>query len=116
MAVDRAKIPQTHLFKDEAAAVTAPAVSLQRARSGMKPDFREGALETLLSLVRQFQCDFALGQTPQKAFKVARKFGVGRMGDELVEIIRNRADVFGNAPFVVVENADEPLRGMSDVV
>ena len=38
------------------------------------------------------------------------------MRDEFVEIIRNGADVFGDAPFVIVENADEPLGGVTDVI
>ena len=39
-----------------------------------------------------------------------------RAGDELVQIVRDRADVFSDAPLVVVEDADEPFGGLRDVV
>ena len=41
---------------------------------------------------------------------------VGRVGRDLVEVMGDGADVFGDAPFVVVEDDDEPLGGIGDVV
>ena len=38
------------------------------------------------------------------------------MGDELVQVAGDGADVLGDAPLVVVEDADEPLGGVGDVV
>src|ERR1700761_1392328 len=41
---------------------------------------------------------------------------VARIGDELVQVTGDGADVLGDAPFVVVKDADELLGGMSHVV
>src|SRR4051812_11763718 len=41
---------------------------------------------------------------------------VTRIGDQLVQITRNRTDVLGDAPFVIVENSDEPFGGVCNVV
>src|SRR5689334_10677080 len=38
------------------------------------------------------------------------------MRDQLIEVAGNRADVFGDAPFVVIENADETFGGVGDVI
>jgi hypothetical protein len=38
------------------------------------------------------------------------------MGDELVQVIGDGADIFGNAPFIVVEDANEAFGGVPDVV
>ena len=50
------------------------------------------------------------GRRRTKLSKSFDKLVVARIGDELVEIAGNRADVFGDAPFVVVEDADEFFR------
>ena len=62
------------------------------------------------------QRQFALGQAAHEIFKILRQLVVARIGDELVEVAGNRADVLGDAPFVVVEDADESLRRVADVV
>ena len=57
-----------------------------------------------------------LGQAFHQALEVLLKLVVTGIGDELVEMGGNGADVFGDAPFVVVEDADETFGGVANVV
>lgn len=41
---------------------------------------------------------------------------VDGVGDELVEVLGNSADVFGNGPLVVVEDQDKAFSGCGNVV
>lgn len=38
------------------------------------------------------------------------------MGDQPVEVVGDGPDVFGDAPFIVVQDANEPFGGRRDVV
>ena len=116
MAVNRAEIPQPHLLEDQAAAIAAAAIHLHPARAGLEADVRQRALEAFLGFVREFQGQFALGQTPHEALEIPGELVIGGMGDEPVEVGGDGADVLGNAPFIVVEDADELLRRVRDVV
>ena len=64
----------------------------------------------------QFQSQLALGQAFDQAPKILLQPVIGRVRDEAVQISRNRADVLGNAPFVVVEDANEAPGRVRDVV
>ena len=66
--------------------------------------------------MREFQGKLTLGQAAHESLKVLGDLVVARIGDELVEVGRDRADIFGDAPFVVVQDADESLRRVADVV
>ncbi len=87
-----------------------------RAEARLQGHSGDGPFETLLRLVCQFQSQLALRQAFDQAPKILLQPVVGRMGDEAVQISRNRADVLGNAPFVVVEDADEAPGRVRDVV
>ena len=41
---------------------------------------------------------------------------IGRVRDDFVQVMGDRPDILGNAPFVVVQNADKALRRVGDVV
>src|SRR6185436_17609260 len=60
--------------------------------------------------------DFAFGESAQEALEIFRKLIVGRVGDESVQVVGDGADVFGDAPFVIIEDADKTFGGLGDVV
>ncbi len=70
MAVNRPQIPQAHLLENQAAAITATAIHLHPARAGLQAHVGQRALEPFLRLVREFQGQFALGQTPDEALEI----------------------------------------------
>jgi len=115
---DRQLAPDTasHFLKNQTAAVTAAAIGIHRAGIGLEADFRERALEALFSLVGQLQCQLAFGQPPDEPLKIPRQFVVRGMGNELVEVARDGADVFRNAPFIVIENANETPGRLPDII
>src|SRR5260370_7112983 len=41
---------------------------------------------------------------------------VGVAGDQLVQIVRDRSDIFRNRPFIVVQNNEKPFGGISYIV
>ncbi len=117
VSVNRAEITHAHFLENNRAAVTAAAVRIRARRCfGCSPTSVDRALEPALGPVRQLERQFALGQAAHEIFKIPRQLVVARIGDELVQVVGNRADVFGDAPFVVVEDADEPFRRVADVV
>ena len=114
--INRAKIPDAHLLEDQTAAIAAATIRLQNALAGLPPDFGQGTFEPFLRLVGKLQCQFALGQTPDEPFEIPSQFVIGRMGNELVKIAGDGADIFGNAPFIIVKNADKLLGRVGDIV
>jgi len=105
-----------HFLEQHRAAVTAATISVQCLGVCCKPNAGHRAFESAFRAMRQLDREVALGQAPNKTLKILRELVVARIGDELVEITGNRPDVFGDAPFVVVEDADEFLRRVTDVV
>src|SRR5207247_7835622 len=112
VAVNGAEIAEAHFFEDQTVAVTAAAIGLHGAGGGFKPHFSQRAFEAFFGLVGELQRQFAFGEAADEAFKVFGQLVVGGVGDEFVEIAGNGADVFGDAPLVVVEDADEALGGL----
>ncbi len=58
----------------------------------------------------------AVGQTGEEPFEIVMDLVVSRIGAEAIEIFGDRADVFGDGPFVVVENNDQTLGRADHVV
>jgi chemotaxis protein histidine kinase CheA len=48
--------------------------------------------------------------------QVAGDLVVARIGDQLVEVGRDGADVLGDGPLVIVEDADKLFRRVRDVI
>ena len=116
VAVNRAEIAHAHFLEQHRRAVAAAAVGFHEAGGRLQADAGERALETAFGAMRELEREFALGQAADEIFKILRELVVARIGDELVEVAGNRADVFGDAPLVVVEDADEFFRRVRDVV
>jgi len=115
VAVYGPQVAQPHLLENQAAAIATAALgSLRDIRR--QADFGQRALEPLLGFVGQLEGDLALGQPAQKPLEVARQLVVRGVRDELVEVGGDRPHIFGDAPFVVVQDADEPFGGMGNVV
>ena len=66
--------------------------------------------------MRELQREFALRQFADEIFEIFRELIVARIRDELVQVTGDRADIFRDAPFIVVENADEFFCRVRDVV
>ena len=64
----------------------------------------------------QSQSQFAFRQPPDKPLEVLGQLVVRRMRDELVQIARNRADILGDAPLVVIQDRNESLGGLRDII
>src|SRR5882672_3179633 len=101
MAINWAKIPQTHLLKDQTVAIPAASIRFHQARAGLQGNSGEGAFETFLSFVRELQCQLALGQLADETLEILGQLVVRRVRDELVKIRGDGANVFGDAPLVV---------------
>ena len=116
VTVNRPDVTQAHFLEDQAVAESAASVRTARVDARLQGHPGDGPFETLLRFVRQFQSQLALGQAFDQAAKIPLQPVIGRMRDESVQISRYRADVLGDAPFVVVEDADEALGRVGDVV
>ena len=116
VAVNRPDVTQAHLLEDHTAAVAAASVRPQMTVRRSQADLRDRTLEPLLGLVGQPQGQLALGQAFHQPLEILLQAVIGGVGDDLVEITGDRADVFGDAPLVVVENADEAAGRVGDVV
>ena len=77
--------------------------------------WRDEAFQSGLCLVNEFACGFSADPL-HEACSVFVKVYIRWVGDEAVQVIRNRTHVFGNRPFVVIENNDEPLGCGGDIV
>ena len=95
VAVDRAEVMQSHLLEE-------------RARHNQ-------ALHRDLGLLFQLD-DVAQVQFLECVSRFLVQGVIVGVRDDLVQIVGDCADVFGNRPLVVVEDADEFLRAMRDVV
>ena len=116
VAVYRADVTQAHFLKDDAAAVSAAPVRAQGTFRGLQRDFVDRAFESFFGLVCQPQGQFSFGQKFHQPLEILVQAVVGGMGDDPVQVTGDRSDVLGDAPLVVVENADEPPGGVGDVV
>ena len=116
VAVDRADVTQAHLLENQAAAEPAAAVARHHLLGRGERKLGDGPLDPFLGFVRQSKRDIALGQLSDQAFEVFLKLVIARVGDEPVEVGGDGPHVLGDAPLVVVEDADEPFGGMADVV
>ena len=95
VAIDRSVITQTELLEDHAR--------------------HEQAFHALLDFVRELHAGFPKDRLDEIA-RLLVQMRVGRVGDDAVKVIRNRADIFRDRPFIVVQHDDEPLGLRSDVV
>ena len=95
MAIDRAVVADAEIIENHA--------------------WRDEALQSCFRLVSELACGFAADplEEPSGVFMEVR---VGGIGHQAVQVIRNGAHIFGNRPFVVVENDDEALGGRGDIV
>ena len=89
VAVDRAVITQAQLLENHAG--------------------HEQVLHAFLDLVRELDRAPA-GDRFDETPRLVVQSGVGRVGDDVVQIARDRADVLGDGPFVVVQDDDEAPR------
>ena len=89
MAIDRTVVSQAQLFEDHAG--------------------QEQVLHTLLDFVRELDRTAAsdgFDETPRLVMQTS----VGRVGDDIIQVARDRADILGNGPFIVVQHDDEAPR------
>ncbi len=96
VAVNRAEVTQTEFLEEDAG--------------------EEDALGGLLGTVFQRHQFLAERHFLQEAVEVLVQPVERGIGDDAVEVLRDRADVLVNGPFVVVEDDDEALGGLADVV
>src|ERR1700690_1525981 len=77
----------------------------------------DDTLDGLFDLVpdlREFRTDPR--ETPEEMLYPLVCGGVGRMTHDPVEILGDRADVFGDAPFVIIQDGNEPFGRGLDIV
>ena len=99
VTINRPEIAHPHFLKQNWRAVTAAAVRFNgRLVVGFNPTPVSAPLKTAFGAMSQLERKFAFGQAADEIFKIAREFVVARVGDELVEIGGDGANVFGNAP------------------
>ena len=58
----------------------------------------------------------ALGQFLDQVGQIIVQPVVAGIGDDLVQVLRDGANIFVDAPFIVIEDADEFLGGMGNIV
>ncbi len=95
MTVDRSVVTQAEFFKNHAG--------------------QEQILHALFDLVREFDRALARDRFDEPARLVVQS-GVSRVRHDVVQVARDRANIFRDRPFVVVEHHDEPARLRSGVV
>ena len=95
VAVDRPEVAQPEILKND---------------TGQK-DLLHARLDLVGKVARSLAAD-----PLDELSRLLMKVGVGGTGGDPVEMLGNGAGVFGNRPLVVVQDDDEPLRGLSDVV
>lgn len=95
MAIDRAVVADAEIIENHA--------------------WRNEAFQSGLRLVNEFACGFSADPL-HEACRVFMEVRIRPVGDEAVQVIRNRAHVFCDRPLVVIENNDEPLGGRGDIV
>ena len=117
MPINRAKVANAQLFKNQTAARAAASVRQLLVVDRLQSNIRERALECFLGFLTEPERQFPLRSPPfQPPFKITVQLVVARIGDEFVQVIGNRPDNFRDAPFVIVENTDEFFRRVRDVV
>ena len=82
----------------------------------LQGDVGDGAFEGFFGFVAEPEGEFALGHLTHPVGEIFLEAIVARVRDELVEVVRDGTDVLGDAPLVVVENADEAFRRVRNVV
>ena len=93
--IDRAVIAEAEFFEDDAR--------------------QEEALHPFFDLVREVQHALA-GDCLDKAAGFFVQVRIGRIGHDVVQVARDRADVLGDRPLVVVQDDDEALGLRPNVV
>ena len=116
VAVNRAEITEAHFLKEHRAAMTAPAIGFHLADILLQAHAGQRALEAFLGLVRKLEGDVTLGQATDEIFKIPGQLVVAGIGDELVKVVGDGSDVLRDAPFIVIQNANELLGGGLEVV
>ena len=76
---------------------------------------REEALQACFRLVSQFARCFSADPL-EKTRCILMQVCIGGVGDQSIKVICHGTHIFGDRPFVVIENNDEPLGGRSNVV
>src|SRR6266850_8459737 len=103
MPIDRSEVTHAHLFEDKTVPVTAAAVTFSGLITRPQGYVGQSPFESFLGLMREFQRDFAFGQTANKPLKILRQLVIRRMLNELVQVAGDRTHIFRDAPFVVIE-------------
>src|SRR4029453_14687765 len=75
----------------------------------------EQAFDALLNFMRKL-CDRFSSNRLDKMTRFLMKVRERRAGHDGVQVICNRADIFGDRPLVVIQDDDEPLRVRFDVI
>jgi len=96
--------------------VAAAPVRLRTGGIGLQRHLVHGPFQGFFGLVAEFKGEFTLGHAPEPAFKIPLEAIITRVSDQFVQITGNRAHVLGDAPFVVIQNADEPVGRVRNVV
>ena len=117
VTINRSDVLHAHLFEDEAAAESATAFAAFVIIVLLEGDFGDDTFHRFFGLVAQAHGEFARGAPLlEEGGGVLLQTVVARVGDELVEIVRDGANVLGDAPLVIIQDTDELLGGMRDVV
>ena len=116
VAVDGAKVAHSKLLEYKAAAKAAAAVAVQRLIIVLQRCLRDSTLEGFLPLEAHPQRQFSRGHFRYELLQVAGDLVVARIGDQLVEVGRDGADVLGDRPLVIVEDTDKLFRRVCDVI
>jgi hypothetical protein len=116
VTVEGPEIAEAELLEDQAAAVTAAAVGARAVLGALEGHVGHHALEGFLGLLAEADGEVALGQLLDPGGEIALQLVVAWAGGEAIEVGGDGADVLGDGPLVVVEDADELLGGVGDVV
>ena len=84
--------------------------------AGLKSDFRDRSFERFFGFMPETHREVTLGQALNPCAKIFLQPVVTGIGDKLVQIVCDRSYVFGDAPLVVIQDADEFFSGVRNIV
>ena len=116
VSVDRTEVADSKFLKNQAAAEPTASVGIERVLVVLEGHLRDGALDRLLPFQPKANGQFSGRDFLEEMLQIVGDFVVAGIGDQLVEIVGNRTDILGDRPLVIVEDANEFVRGVGDVV
>ena len=115
MAIQRTDITNAQLLKQHTTRRATAAVGQYRGFM-RQCTLRHLRLECAFRPRPEPNCKIALGQFLNQIRQIIMQPVVARVGDDLVQVLGNGSDVFINAPFIVIENANEFLSCVRNIV